>query len=235
MITDYTLATADLFTFDDDIAQQAGSSALVGKVRALGSLSRMKDQASLQRAILEAALISGQFAPGTLNALLAAQAQQATDLASFETSATLGETQVLNNTVAGPPVDLAQAHGAARDRARRQRRPAEPRPRRQPAVVCGHVLHRRPDAPGRTAARQRDRPGRPAPSTRARCGRSCSPPRVAAAVLIFVLLATLIIARSMVRPLRQLKAGALEVAEVRLPGEVRELSTAGGAGQAVGG
>jgi methyl-accepting chemotaxis protein len=56
---------------------------------------------------------------------------------------------------------------------------------------------------------------------------------VAAAVLIIVLLATVIIARSLVRPLRQLKAGALEVAGVRLPGEVRELSTAGDAGQSV--
>ena len=56
---------------------------------------------------------------------------------------------------------------------------------------------------------------------------------VAVAVLIVVLLATLIIARSMVRPLRQLKAGALEVAGMRLPSEVRELSTAKDAGQAV--
>jgi HAMP domain-containing protein len=47
-------------------------------------------------------------------------------------------------------------------------------------------------------------------------------------VLLFVLLVTVIIARSMVRPLRRLKAGALEIAEVRLPGEVRKLSEAGG-------
>src|SRR6266516_4558121 len=65
VITNYTLALADLFTFDDAIAQQAGSSALVTSVRTLGSLSRMKDQASLQRAILEAALVSGQFQHGT--------------------------------------------------------------------------------------------------------------------------------------------------------------------------
>jgi signal transduction histidine kinase len=54
---------------------------------------------------------------------------------------------------------------------------------------------------------------------------------IAAAVLIVVLLATVVIARSLVRPLRQLKAGALEVAGVRLPEEVRELSTAGETGQ----
>ena len=53
----------------------------------------------------------------------------------------------------------------------------------------------------------------------------------ALAVLIFVLLATLIIARSMMRPLRLLKVGALEVAGVRLPAEVSELSRAGDTGQ----
>jgi signal transduction histidine kinase len=53
----------------------------------------------------------------------------------------------------------------------------------------------------------------------------------AAAVLIIVLLATVVIARSMVRPLRQLKAGALDVAGARLPEEVRELAMAGGADQ----
>src|SRR5215831_17217448 len=109
VITNYTLALADLFTFDDAIAQQAGSSALVASVRTLSSLSRMKNQASLQRAVLEAALVSGQFQPGTLDALTTAQTQQATDLASFGTSATLAETQALSNTVAGRPIDLAQA------------------------------------------------------------------------------------------------------------------------------
>ncbi|HYA50485.1 MAG TPA: nitrate- and nitrite sensing domain-containing protein, partial [Streptosporangiaceae bacterium] len=95
VITNYGLALADLFTFDDAIAQQAGSAGLVGRVRTLSSLSRIKDQASQQRAILEAALVSGQFQPGTLDALTAAQAQQAADLASFGTAATLAESQAL--------------------------------------------------------------------------------------------------------------------------------------------
>jgi signal transduction histidine kinase len=231
VINDYTLATADLFTFDDDIAQQAGSSALVGKVRALGSLSRMKDQASVQRAILQAALISGQFAPGALNALLAAQAQQATDLASFETSATLGETQVLNNTVAGPPVDLAQAleqraivlgdSGGAVN--------LGPTASRQWYADMSYTVNRMRQAERRLASAI----ALEASALHQGAMRSLTlTAAVAIAVLIFVLLATLIIARSMVRPLRLLKAGALEVAEVRLPAEVRELSTAGGAGQA---
>ena len=229
-ITAYTLATADLFTFDDDIAQQAGSSALVGKVRALGSLSRMKDQTSLQRAILESALANGQFSTGTLNALIGAQAQQATDLASFETSATLGDTQILDNTVAGPRVDQARAL-------------------EQRAIVIGQsggMLNLGPTSRQwyadmsytidrmRLAERQlANSIARQAQALHQGAMRSLLlTAGAAAAVLIFVLLATLIIARSMVRPLRQLKAGALEVAEVRLPSEVRELSVAKGADQA---
>jgi hypothetical protein len=147
VVTEYALATGDLFTFDDHIAQQAGSSVLVGSVRALGSLSRMKDQVSQQRAILQTALLKGRLEPGALDALIAAQAQQATDLASFETSATLGETQVLNDTVAAARRPGAGA-GAARDRTRWQWPRAGPRPWCPPALVSGYVLHPRQDAPG---------------------------------------------------------------------------------------
>ena len=230
VITNYTLALADLLTFDDAIAQQAGSSALVTSVRALGSLSRMKDQESLQRAILEAALVSGQFQPGTLDALTTAQTQQATDLASFGTSATLAETQALNNTVAGRPIDLAQAM-------------------EQRAIVLGDgggPLRLGPGASQQwytdmsyTIGRMRqverqlaDTIARQASALHRGAMRSLIlTAAIAAAVLIIVLLATVIIARSLVRPLRQLKAGALEVAEVRLPEEVGELSTAGDADQ----
>jgi len=232
VITNYSLALADLFTFDDAIAQQAGSAGLVGSVRTLGSLSRMKDQASQQRAILAAALVSGQFQPGALDALTAAQAQQAADLASFGASATLAQSQALDNTVAGRPIDLAQAL-------------------EQRAIVLGGSgsplgLGSRASQQwygdmsytiGRMRQAERQLSGaivRQANALHQGAMRSLIlTAAVAAAVLIIVLLATVVIARSMVRPLRQLKAGALEVAGARLPGEVRELSTAGGADQGV--
>jgi signal transduction histidine kinase/predicted RNA-binding Zn ribbon-like protein len=232
VITDYSLASADLFSFEDDIAQQAESAALVGKVRALGSLSRMKDQASQQRAILQTALVQRQFVPGMLNALIAAQAQQASDLASFETSATLGEAQVLTNTVAGPPVDQAQEM-------------------EQRAIVLGSgggPLRLGRGATGRWYADMSDTVDRMRQVERQLANsivqqttalhqgamRSLLLTGAAAvAVLIFALLATVVIARSMVRPLRRLKADALDVAGVRLPAEVRQLSRAGGTGTSV--
>jgi methyl-accepting chemotaxis protein len=232
VVTEYALATGDLFTFDDDIAQQAGSSVLVGSVRALGSLSRMKDQASQQRAILQAALLKGRLEPGALDALIAAQAQQATDLASFETSATLGETQVLNDTVAGPLVDQA--------RALEQRAIVLGGSGRALGPVPGALRHWYPDMSYtvdrmRLAERQfANGIALQAKALHQSAMRSVTLTAAAAAVVvIFVLLATLAIARSMVRPLRRLKAGALQVAELRLPAEVRELSTTGDASQGV--
>jgi signal transduction histidine kinase len=232
VITNYSLALADLFTFDDAIAQQAGSAALVGKVRTLGSLSRMKDQASQQRAILEAALVSRQFQPGTLDALTAAQAQQAADLASFGTAATLAESQALDNTVAGRPVDLARALEQRAIVLGGGGRPLElgPRASQQWYSNMSYTIGRM-----RQAERQLSSAiVRQANALHQGAMRSLMlTAAVAAAVLIIVLLATVVIARSMVRPLRQLKAGALEVAGARLPEEVRELSTAGGADQGV--
>jgi len=232
VITDYSLATADLFAFNDEIAQEGGNSALVASVRALGALSRMKDQASQQRAILDVALLQGQFEPGALDALSAAQAQQASDLASFGTSATLSQSQALGNTVTGPLVDQAQAQ-------------------EQQAIVAGDSGT--PLAAG-TGASQRWCAGMSytigrmrlveqqlaasitaqaqAQALRRGAARSAVlTSAAAAALLVFVLLATWVIARSLVRPLRLLKAAALHIAGVRLPGEVRALSQVGGAGQ----
>ena len=50
------------------------------------------------------------------------------------------------------------------------------------------------------------------------------------AVLIVVLMITIVVARSMVRPLRKLRTGALEVAGLRLPETVRRMSETDGEG-----
>jgi signal transduction histidine kinase len=226
VVDHYSLALTDLFTLDDDVAQEGGNAALVASVRALGSLSRMKDAATQQQAVLAAAYTAGGFAPGTLNDLTGAQAQQASDLASFMTSATLGQSQALSNTVAGPPVDQAQAM-------------------EQAAVVTGSrgaglsPVLRGPWSADMTytVARMRLDEQQLAGSvvTQARAlhqgaERSALLTGLAAlVVLVIVLMITVLIARSMVRPLRTLRAGALEIADLRLPGEVARLSEPGSA------
>jgi Nitrate and nitrite sensing/Caspase domain len=107
VITDYSHAIADLFALNDEIAQGSANSALTDSVRTLGSLSRMKDQASQQRGILYAALIARRFELGALDAFTAARSQEAADLAAFQMSATVPESQRFSDTVTGPQVDAA--------------------------------------------------------------------------------------------------------------------------------
>ena len=109
VITGYSAATAGLLPVNDGIADRSGNFALVSSVPALGSLARMIDHASQQRAILGVALAEGRFAPGALTALTTAQSQQAGDLAAFRNSATAQESWALTQTLARPPARQAQA------------------------------------------------------------------------------------------------------------------------------
>ena len=109
VINGYAAATAGLFGVNDGIADSSGNSALISSVRALGSLSRMKDQVSQQQAILGAALAAGHLGPGALTALAIAQARQASELVSFRSSATPEESWALAHTLAGPQAGRARA------------------------------------------------------------------------------------------------------------------------------
>jgi signal transduction histidine kinase len=135
IITDYSGTLSDLFAFNDQLSSSSGDALLSNDVNALGSLSRAKDQAAQQRAILYAVFImsglndaGGQptkanptgapfnnftgaqaldFAGG-LQALSIAQFLQLTDLQSFQAAATLPESEAFLAAVAGPKVQTAQ-------------------------------------------------------------------------------------------------------------------------------
>jgi signal transduction histidine kinase len=109
VIDGYSAETASLFAVNDGIADLSGNAALSTSVRALGALSRMQDQASLQQALLGVALTQGHFEPGALTALTSAQARQASALDSFRSSATPEESWALNTTLATAQARQAQA------------------------------------------------------------------------------------------------------------------------------
>jgi signal transduction histidine kinase len=114
VINGYSAAIAGLFPVSDGIADLSGNSALITSVRALGALAGMMDQAAQQQAILRVALGEGSFEPGALTALTSAQARQAGDLVLFRSSATAEESRALAETLAGP---LAEQAGAVEQRA----------------------------------------------------------------------------------------------------------------------
>ena len=224
VITDYTESIADLFALNDEIAQGSADSTLADSVRTLGSLSRMAEDAAIQRALLYAALTEHQFEPGALQALIAAQAAQASDLTSFRTSAPLSEQQVFDNTVTGPSADQAllleqHAIAAGNPQTADLGISAAAAPQQWYAAMSGTVSQMREveaQVAGSVLAQSRALPHGPEQS-------ALLTGILTGTILLLVLFATLVFARSLVQPLRRLRAGALDIATTSLPARVRKL------------
>jgi len=97
----------NLLVIDDQAAQGTGDPTLSQTVQVLGLVSRMKEQASKQRAILSAALLMGTLGQAQAAALSTAQANQQSSLQAFNLSATAAQREQFNNTVSGSFVYLA--------------------------------------------------------------------------------------------------------------------------------
>ena len=69
----------------------------------------MKEEASEQRADLSLGLLQGSLSPNELNALNSAIAEQASNLASFNTTASIAQRQLWNNSVSSSFVFEANA------------------------------------------------------------------------------------------------------------------------------
>jgi signal transduction histidine kinase len=223
VINGYSAAIAGLFPVNDSIADLGGSSVLSTSVRTLGSLSRMKDQASLQQAVLGVALADGHFGPGALTALTVAQAQQASDLASFRSSATSEESWALTDTLARPLARQARAVEQRATAAGAGTLTLGPHASQQWRAGMSYTVAWMRSAEQQLAAWITAY----AQSLQRSAMQSVMITGGAAlAALLLILLVTFIIARSLVLPLRRLEAAALHVAGVRLPAEVRALGMA---------
>ena len=107
--SEYSAVIGSLFGINSGIASMSGNFALSTSARTLDALSRMENSASLQQAILDAALAVGHFGPGALTALTTAQSQQASDLAAFRSSATAEQNRAMASTLTQPLVGQAQS------------------------------------------------------------------------------------------------------------------------------
>jgi signal transduction histidine kinase len=227
VIADYSESITDLFSLNDEIAQSSADSTLETDVRTLGSLSRMTEDTSIQRALLYAAFAEHQFEPGALADLITAQAAQASDLASFQASASLAEQQAFDNTVTGAGVSsalLMEQHAiqAGSPQTAGLGISGAAAPQQWYAAMSDTISGMRQvegKVSGSVVAQSRalrQGPVRSALLTGTLTG----------AILLFLLLATLVVARSLVLPLRRLRAGALDIATSSLPARVRELGEA---------
>jgi signal transduction histidine kinase len=226
VVQEYSSLIGDLLVLEDNTATGASDATLSQQVHVLGLVSRMKEDASQQRAILTAALIQGSMDPTSRAALVAAQSDQAANLASFNLSATTAQRQLFQNSVSRSLVPLASSE-------------------EQQALSMGTSLQNDPTTADDWYGAMTNEINFQMGSVQStlvsdiiartkvlRTQALVSALTVAAAVLLVLALAllfTVVVARSMVRPLRRLRAGALEVAGVRLPETVRRMSESEGA------
>jgi signal transduction histidine kinase len=233
VIEEYATAINGLLAVESQIAVGSGDSTLAGSVRVLGLVSSMKEEASQQQALLTSALSSdlvnlAQFGPAQQSAITNAQAQQQGNLNDFDTAATPAQRQSFDNVLSSPNVVQAQAQEQQAISLASSKSPIATDPTISDAsAALSYVVS------GMRAAEQQF-----ADSVISRSG-SLHTGAISAAVIYslavalllgIALTATTVVGRSMVGPLRRLRNGALEVAEVRLPEIVRRMSETDGEG-----
>jgi len=229
-IAAYSGPITDMIALNDQIAQGTSDSILVNDVQTLNALSLAKDQAAQQRALLFNALNQGIFADGVQQALTTAESEELTELTAFKTTATAAEQSTYDNTVAGPAVNEAQniliyVQGTG---ALDLSGPQSPNISTQhaPAVWYAAQSGKVDDMQQVELAVARNIVAR-AQSLQAGAQSSALFTAILTAIiLLLVLLATILVAQSLVRPLRKLREGALNIATVELPERVRLLSEA---------
>src|SRR5262249_8963284 len=229
----YATAINALLAVQSQIAVGSSDSTLAGSVRVLGLVSSMKEEASQQQALLTSALRSdlislGQFGPAHLSAITNAQAQQQGDLNGFETAATPEQRQLFGSVLSNSKVVQAQA----------QEQQAVSLASSKSPIATDPTISDASSALSYVVSGMRSAEQQFADSVISRSG-SLHDGAITSAVIFSIavalllgiaLVATTVIGRSMVAPLRRLRNGALQVAGTRLPEMVRRMSETDGEG-----
>ena len=227
VIADYSGPISDMLALNGQMAQGTADSGLANGVQALNSLSMAKDQATQQRAILYNALTQQLFADDELQALTTAESEQAADLAAFGTTATSAEQNSFRSTVAGPQVNRAELieeyviSVGSLDTTALNISPGAA-PAQWYSAMSNSVNEMQAAELGiATSIVARSQ------SLQRGAERSAQFTAILTTlILLLVLTATVFVARSLVLPLRRLRAGALDIATVQLPERVRQLGEA---------
>jgi signal transduction histidine kinase len=231
VINEYAAAIDQLLDVESQIAVGSSDSTLAGSVSALGLVSGMKEEASEQQALLTSALGSslvtlGQFGPAQESALTDAQAQQQGDLNEFDTEASAAERQLYNSAMSASNIVQAQAQEQQAISLASSTSPIVTDPTISDASSSlGYVVGGLRSVEQQLASSVISRAG----SLRDGAITSAILFTLAVALLLAIaLVATTVVGRSMVGPLRRLRTGALNIAGERLPEMVRRMSETDG-------
>jgi signal transduction histidine kinase len=240
LITRYSNLIATLLEFDNDIAVGSSDAQLGQTVTSFSALAQAQEDASQQRALVLAALESGSFETGALSATTAAQSSQQSVTATYQKvsanlpayvpgpggglTTNLTQSQQFNNTVTGPEIDQAvQAENDAIQASTFGER-------------LGQTGNSTPEAwftnmtftLGQMRQVEQDQLSSVAVQVASAQSGAQSSVRLTAIIVVIlillVLIVTIVMARSMIIPLRRLRTDALDVAGRRLPAMVQRLS-----------
>jgi signal transduction histidine kinase len=226
VVAAYATPIDAMVSLNDQIAQGISDAALANDVQTLNALSLAKDEAAQQRALMYNALLNNNFADGELQALATAQSDQGTDQTAFSTTATPAERAAFFNNVGGPLVSGAEAietyildNGAVDTLTLGQDFNPATLAKTWFADMSGTInamqAVEQQVAANIVARAQVLQQG--AESSAVVTG------LVTVVILLIVAIATLLVTRSLVLPLRRLRADALDIATVQLPERVRRL------------
>jgi hypothetical protein len=217
----YNTAIANLLNTNRGLATQIADPQLAQRVEAFVAVSRIKELAALERELVSEVLDRGRFGPGQFRRFTSTIATRAVLLAEFRATADDAQRAVFVDTLVGPEVqrarELQAAAIAGEGTAKLDLDPAEWWTVNSTEI---DLLRRVEDHLG-AAAVDASRADETAARTRAAID--------AAGVLLVLVLAiglSLVVVRSLLRPLGLLRSSAEEVAHSQLPGVVERLQRA---------
>ncbi len=237
VIKKYTSAINNLLAIDNQVAVGSSDTTLAGSVRVLNLISSAKEEASEQQGILTSALASdllslGTFGPSQQQAITNAQAEEQGNLQEFSTAATASQQQQLDNALSGSAQAQATSQESAAVNLAESKSPLATDPTIGNAASSMSYVVGSGNSGLRSVEQQLVNSviSRSASLRDGAITSAIIDSLVVALLLGVALVSTTIIGRSMVRPLRRLRAGALEVAGLRLPETVRRMSETDGEG-----
>jgi signal transduction histidine kinase len=231
-----------LLAVDNDIASGSPNPQLAQFAILLGTTAQMEDDTSQQRALLFAALLQNQFQPGLLFAVTTAQTNQASRLAALQAaganvpaftpasvgtpasfSSTLTQVQQEGNVVQGPALDDAQR--IELDATLAGQAGAAPAGGVANATEWfGDMTTTLSDMRSFGAIELDAISSQAGTLQQGALGSERLTAIIVLLLLLAVLIITIVVARSMILPLRKLRTDALDVANRRLPEMVQRLS-----------
>ncbi len=231
VMTKYTSLIQQLLAIDDNIALGSGDPTLNNNVRALNLVSLIAEEASEQRGLLAYAFAQdGPFDPQVLTAVQNALEEQNANVAEFDRVATPQQVAFYSSQLSSSLVNFASSYelqaiqfGVDNKSLTYSATTANEWYGDMTVGTIGGIRAVEQSLVAATISR----------AATLHRNAIITASVIGAAVLIVLLLAlllTTVVGRSMVRPLRRLRSGALEVAGVRLPETVRRMSDSDGAG-----